>query len=144
MKISENWLREWVDTAATTKELEHQLIMSGTELDGVEPVASDFSNVVVGQIKSIEQHPDADRLRVCQVDIAADALIQIVTNAPVELEQKVPVAMIGAVLPIPNEKPLKIKKGKLRGVESFGMFCGSETLGMGEAGEGLLEIPADA
>ena len=146
MKVSENWLREWVELEATTDEIAHQLIMSGTELDGTDPVASAFTDVRVGQIKSIEQHPDADRLRVCQVNIGSDVLLQIVTNAAVELEQKVPVAMIGAILPSnnPDEKPLKIKKGKLRGVLSQGMFCGSETLGMGEGGEGLLPIPDDA
>ena len=144
MKLSENWLREWVNPEATTDELAHQLIMSGTELDGIDPVASAFTNVVIGQIKTIEQHPDADRLRVCQVDVAADELIQIVTNASIEVDQKVPVAMIGAQLPEADGKIFKIKKSKLRGVLSQGMFCGSETLGMGEAGEGLLEIPADA
>ena len=144
MKLSEKWLREWVNPDVTTDELAHQLIMSGTELDGIEPVASAFTNVVVGQIKQIEAHPDADRLRVCQVDVGSDELLQIVTNAQVELEQKVPVAMIGAQLPEPDGKIFKIKKSKLRGVLSQGMFCGSETLGMGEAGEGLLEIPANA
>lgn len=146
MKISENWIREWVQLDASTDEIAEQLIMAGTELDGIEPVATDFTDVIVGQIKTIEAHPDADRLRVCQVDIATDELLQIVTNAPVELEQKVPVAMIGAVLPSTqaDEKPLKIKKGKLRGVESYGMFCGAETLGMEEAGEGLLPIPESA
>ncbi len=146
MKVSENWLREWVELDATTDEVAHQLIMAGTELDGIDPVASAFTDVRVGQIKSIEQHPDADRLRVCQVNIGTDELLQIVTNATVELEQKVPVAMIGAILPSSdaNEKPLKIKKGKLRGVLSQGMFCGSETLGMGEGGEGLLAIPDSA
>lgn len=144
MKISENWLREWVSLDATTEEIAHQLIMAGTELDGIEPVASAFTNVVVGQIKTIESHPDADRLRVCQVDVAADELIQIVTNATVEVEQKVPVAMIGAQLPEPDGKIFKIKKSKLRGELSQGMFCGSETLGMGDTGEGLLEIPKDA
>ena len=145
MKVSENWLREWVELDATTEEISHQLIMSGTELDGIDPVASAFTDVRVGQIKSIEQHPDADRLRVCQVDIGEDELLQIVTNASVDLEQKVPLAMIGAILPSADagEKPLKIKKGKLRGVLSQGMFCGAETLGMGES-EGLLPIPSDA
>ncbi len=145
MKVSEKWLREWVNLdGKTSEEIEHQLIMSGTELDGVEPVASAFTNVVTGQIKSIEPHPDADRLTVCQVDVATDELIQIVTNAKVEVGQKVPVAMIGANLPDESGKPFKIKKSKLRGVLSQGMFCGSETLGMGEAGEGLLAIPDDA
>ncbi len=144
MRISEKWLREWVNPDATTDELAHQLIMSGTELDGIEPVASAFTNVVVGQIKTIEQHPDADRLRVCQVDVGTQELLQIVTNASVEAEQKVPVAMIGAQLPESDGKIFKIKKSKLRGVLSQGMFCGSETLGMGEANEGLLEVPTDA
>ena len=144
MKLSENWLREWVNPNATTDELAHQLIMSGTELDGIDPVASAFTNVIIGQIKSIEQHPDADRLRVCQVDVGADEPIQIVTNAQVEVDQTVPVAMIGAQLPEADGKVFKIKKSKLRGVLSQGMFCGSETLGMGEAGEGLLEVPHDA
>ena len=150
MRVSEKWLREWVslDASVTTAEIERQLIMAGTELDGVDPVASNFTNVVVGQIKSIEQHPDADRLRVCQVDVGEnenkDENIQIVTNASVVEDQKVPVAMIGANLPDEKGKPFKIKKSKLRGVLSQGMFCGSETLGMGEAGEGLLEIPDDA
>ena len=143
MKVSEKWLREWVELDATSAEIEHQLIMAGTELDGINPVASGFTNVIVGQIKSIEQHPDADRLRVCQVDVGTDELLQIVTNASVAVDQKVPVAMIGANLPDNEGKPFKIKKSKLRGVLSQGMFCGSETLGMGEAGEGLLDIPAD-
>ena len=144
MKISEKWLREWVKLDATTEEIERQLIMSGTELDGIYPVASAFSNVVVGQIKTIEPHPDADRLRVCQVDVADDRLLQIVTNASVEMDQKVPVAKIGAKLPEADGKIFKIKKSKLRGVLSEGMFCGSETLGMGDAEEGLLPIPSDA
>ena len=144
MKVSEKWLREWVSLDATTEEIEHQLIMSGTELDGIEPVAFAFSNVIVGQIKSIEQHPDADRLRVCQVDVAGDEYLQVVTNATIEVDQKVPLAMIGAKLPEADGTVFKIKKSKLRGVLSQGMFCGSETLGMGETGEGLLAIPADA
>jgi len=141
MKVSEKWLREWVELDATTAEIEHQLIMSGTELDGADPIASAFTNVVVGQIKSIEAHPDADRLRVCQVDVAGDDLIQIVTNATVDVDQKVPVAMIGAQLPEADGKIFKIKKSKLRGVLSQGMFCGAETLGMAGEGEGLLAIP---
>ncbi len=144
MKISESWLREWVNPDISTGQLAHQLIMSGTEIDAMEPVASAFTNVVVGQIKRTEQHPDADRLTVCQVDVGADELIQVVTNAKVEEGQKVPLAMIGAELPEPDGKVFKIKKSKLRGVLSQGMFCGAETLGMGDAGEGLLEVPQDA
>ncbi len=144
MKVSENWLREWVQLDATTEEVAHQLIMAGTELDGIDPVASSFTDVVVGQIETIEQHPNADRLRVCQVNVGDENLIQVVTNATVEVSQKVPVAMIGAVLPEPDGKAFKIKESKLRGVFSQGMFCGSETLGMGEGSEGLLPIPDSA
>jgi len=150
MKVSEKWLREWVNLdGKTSEEIERQLIMSGTELDGVDPVASAFTKVLTGQIKSIEQHPDADRLTVCQVDVGANELIQIVTNASVVQDQKVPVAMIGANLPDEQGKPFKIKKSKLRGVLSQGMFCGAETLGLSGAvadksGEGLLIIPDDA
>ncbi len=150
MKVSEKWLREWVNLdGKTSEEIEHQLIMSGTELDGVDSVASAFTHVVTGQIKSLEQHLDADRLTVCQVDVGADELIQIVTNASVAQDQKVPVAMIGANLPDEQGKPFKIKKSKLRGESSQGMFCGAETLGLSGAiaeksGEGLLIIPDDA
>ncbi len=150
MKVSEKWLREWVNLdGKTSEEIEHQLIMSGTELDGVDPVASAFTYVVIGKIKSVEQHPDADRLTVCQVDVGADELIQIVTNASVVQDQKVPVAMIGANLPDEQGKPFKIKKSKLRGVLSQGMFCGADTLGLSgsvaeKSGEGLLIIPDDA
>lgn len=147
MKVSEQWLREWVDPAISVEELGHQLTMAGLELDGVEPVAATFTNVVIGQIESIEQHPDADRLRVCQVNVAADEHIQIVTNvASVVPGMKVPVAMIGAELPGDTpDKPFKIKKSKLRGVLSQGMFCGADTLGVGSGDdEGLLELPEDA
>ena len=144
MRVSENWLREWVKLEANTDEIAHQLIMSGTELDAIDPVASAFTKVVVGQIKTIEPHPDADRLRVCQVDVGAEENIQIVTNAMVTEGQKVPVAMIGAKLPEADGKVFKIKKSKLRGVLSQGMFCGAETLGIDEAGEGLLAVPEGA
>ena len=144
MKVSESWLREWIKTDAATEVIEHELIMSGTELDGVFPVASNFTQVVIGQIKEISQHPDADRLTVCQVDVGETALIQIVTNAKVEAEQKVPVARVGASLPNEDGSTFDIKESKLRGVLSQGMFCGGDTLGMGDRGEGLLPIPDDA
>jgi len=144
MKVSEKWLREWVKLDATTAEIEHQLIMAGTELDGIEPIASAFTDVIVGQIKQIEPHPNADRLSVCQVDVSIDGLLQIVTNVSVEVEQKVPVAMIGAQLPDFDGQVFQINKSKLRGVLSQGMFCGAETLGMKEVSEGLLTIPDNA
>lgn len=145
MKVSENWLREFVDPALDIETIAEKLTFAGVELDGIEPVASDFSHVVVGEIKQVEQHPDADRLKVCQVDIGDDAPIQIVTNvASVAEGQKVPVALVGAKLPEPDGSVFKIKKSKLRGVLSQGMFCGAETLGIDDDSEGLLAIPEDA
>lgn len=140
MKFSEQWLREWVNPQISTSELVEQLTMAGLEVDGVEPVAADFSNVVVGEIVQVEAHPDADKLRVCQVK-SDEAPVQVVcgaANAAVGL--KVPFAKLGAVLP----GDFKIKKAKLRGVESFGMLCAAEELGLSESSDGLLEFPADA
>lgn len=140
MKFSEQWLREWVNPDVTTAELSHQLTMAGLEVDAIEPVAAEFNNVVVGEVVSLEQHPDADRLRVCQVNVGSETL-SIVCGAPnVAQGQKVPAALIGAKLP----GGLKIKKSKLRGVESFGMLCSPVELGMADSSDGLMLLPADA
>ena len=140
MKFSEQWLREWVNPNVTTAELSHQLTMAGLEVDAIEPVAAEFNKVVVGEVVSLEQHPDADRLRVCQVDVGTETL-SIVCGAPnVAQGQKVPAALIGAKLP----GGFKIKKSKLRGVESFGMLCSPVELGMAESSDGLMLLPADA
>ncbi|HHC74412.1 MAG TPA: phenylalanine--tRNA ligase subunit beta, partial [Thiothrix sp.] len=147
MKVSEQWLRQWVNPAVSIEALGHQLTMAGLELEGIEPVAATFSKVVIGQIEAVEQHPDADRLRVCQVNVGETEHLQIVTNvASVAPNMRVPVAMIGAALAGETpEKPFKIKKSKLRGVLSQGMFCGADTLGVSTGNdEGLLELPADA
>ncbi|HEC05004.1 MAG TPA: phenylalanine--tRNA ligase subunit beta, partial [Thiothrix sp.] len=144
MKVSEQWLRELVNPKLDIEDIAEKLTFAGVELEGIEPVASDFSKVVVGQITKIEQHPDADRLKVCQVSLG-DESIQIVTNvASVEVGQKVPVATVGARLPEPDGTIFKIKKSKLRGVLSQGMFCGSETLGIDDETDGLLTIPDNA
>lgn len=145
MKVSEQWLRELVNPEQDIESIGERLTFAGVELDGIEPVASDFTNVVVGKIISVEQHPDADRLRVCQVNVGVEEPIQIVTNvANVVPEMLVPVAMIGAKLPEKDGSVFKIKKSKLRGVLSQGMFCGAETLGIDDESEGLLEIPENA
>ena len=145
MKFSEQWLREWVNPAVNTDELVEQLTMAGLEVDGVESVAGDFSGVVVGEITAIEQHPDADKLRVCQV-AGGEQLAQVVCGAAnARLGLKIPFATVGALLPPgPDGKPFKIKKAKLRGVESFGMLCAEEELGMADKSDGLMELPADA
>ncbi|MFA7554002.1 MAG: phenylalanine--tRNA ligase subunit beta [Spongiibacteraceae bacterium] len=144
MKISEQWLREWVNPAASTDELVETITMAGLEVDGIEPVAGKFSGVVVGEIISIEQHPDADKLRVCQV-AGGSEVVQVVCGAPnARAGIKVPFATVGAVLPSDDAKGFKIKKAKLRGVESFGMLCAEQELQLSDASEGLMELPADA
>ena len=140
MKFSEQWLREWVNPSIDAAELCHQLTMTGLEVDGREPVAADFTQVVVGKILQAEQHPDADKLRVCQVDVAADEPLQIVCGAAnARAGISVCVATVGACLP----GGFKIKKAKLRGVASHGMLCSASELGMSEQSSGIMELPAD-
>jgi phenylalanyl-tRNA synthetase beta chain len=141
MKFSEKWLREWVNPDVDTATLVAQLTLAGLEVDAVEPVAGDFKGVLVGQVVSVESHPDADKLRLCKVDVAADELLSIVCGASnVRLDLKIPVAVIGAVLP----GNFKIKKAKLRGAESFGMLCSAKELGMADNADGLMELATDA
>jgi len=141
MKFSEQWLREWVNPPVSTAELAEQLTMAGLEVDAIEAVAGDFDKVVVGEVISLEPHPDADKLRVCQVDVGGKAPLQIVCGAAnVHAGMKAPVALIGASLP----GDFKIKKSKLRGVESFGMLCSAKELGLAENADGLLPLAADA
>ncbi|MDO7540316.1 phenylalanine--tRNA ligase subunit beta [Acinetobacter nosocomialis] len=141
MKISENWLRTWVNPAIDSNTLSDQLTMLGLEVDELAPVAKPFTGVVVGEVLTVEQHPDADRLRVTTVNIGTGEPLQIVCGAPnVRAGMKAPVATIGAVLP----GDFKIKKGKLRGVESQGMLCGASEIDLEDKIDGLLELPADA
>ena len=141
MQFSEKWLREWVNPSISTEALVEQLTMAGLEVDGTEPVAGQFNNVVVAEIESIEQHPDADKLRVCQVNVGEDELVTIVCGAPNARQGlRIPCAKVGAVLP----GDFKIKKAKLRGVPSFGMLCGASELGLEEKSPGLMELPSDA
>ncbi len=140
MKFSEQWLRGWVNPQVTRDELVARLSMAGLEVDSVTPAAGVFSGVVVGEVLSTEQHPDADKLRVCQVSNGAETF-QVVCGAPnVRPGLKIPFAMIGAELP----GDFKIKKAKLRGVESNGMLCSQAELQVGEGNDGLMELPADA
>ena len=140
MKFSEQWLRSLVNPPVSSEELVADLSMAGLEVDGVAPVPGAFTGVVVGEVLRVEQHPDADRLHVCQVSNGKDSM-QVVCGAPnVRAGLKVPFAMIGARLP----GDFKIKKAKLRGVESNGMLCSAVELQLGEDNSGLLELPADA
>lgn len=141
MKFSEQWLREWVNPSVSTEELCHQLTMAGLEVDAVEPVAAAFSGVVVAEVLSVEPHPDADKLRVTQVNVGDAEPVQIVCGAAnVRAGLRVACAVVGAELP----GDFKIKKAKLRGVPSNGMLCSASELGLADSSSGLMELPADA
>jgi phenylalanyl-tRNA synthetase beta chain len=146
MKISESWLREWVNPTVDTATLAEQITMAGLEVDAVEPVAGKFSGVIVAEIAAVVPHPDAEKLRVCQVNTGSGEYLQVVCGAPnARAGMRVPFATVGAVLPglSPNEA-VKIKKAKLRGVESHGMLCAQTELNAGGDESGLWELPEDA
>ncbi|WP_372832245.1 YtpR family tRNA-binding protein, partial [Pontibacterium sp.] len=144
MKFSEQWLRELVNPAVDTAELAHQVTMAGLEVDEVEAVAKDFSGVIVGEILTAEQHPNADKLQVCTVSNGSEE-VQVVCGAPnARAGLKTAFATVGAVLPTPDGEAFKIKKAKLRQVESFGMLCAEDELGLSEDHGGIMELAADA
>jgi phenylalanyl-tRNA synthetase beta chain len=139
MLISEAWLREWVNPQITTETLMAQVTMAGLEVDGDEPAAADFSGVIVGEIISAEKHPEADKLQICNVSNGTEE-IQVVCGAKnARAGLKTAFATVGAVLP----GDFKIKKAKLRGVESFGMLSSAKELGIGEDNDGIMELPSD-
>ncbi|MBT8519385.1 phenylalanine--tRNA ligase subunit beta [Polynucleobacter paneuropaeus] len=147
MQFSESWLRQYVNPELDSAALGHAMTMAGLELEEQRSVAPAFTQIVVAQILSAEQHPDADRLKVCKVNAGTGQELQIVCGAPnARPGIKIPCALVGAQLP-PSEvggKPFQIKVGKLRGVESQGMLCSGKELGLGDDHEGILELPADA
>jgi phenylalanyl-tRNA synthetase beta chain len=146
MQFPESWLREFCNPPLTTQQLADTLTMGGLEVEELRPVAPPFSRVVVGEIREAVQHPDADRLRVCQVDVGQGSLLNIVCGAPnARAGIKVPCALVGAQLPAGEDgKPFLIKLGKLRGVESQGMLCSARELQLSEDHAGLLELAPDA
>lgn len=138
MKLSEHWLRELVDPALSTAQLADLLTFGGIEVEAVEPVALAFDRVVVAEVLSVEKHPQADRLNVCQVNAGA-APLTIVCGAPnVRAGMRVPAALVGARLP-----GMEIKLAKVRGVESHGMLCSATELGLSDDASGLLELGTD-
>ncbi|WP_137917955.1 phenylalanine--tRNA ligase subunit beta [Hydrogenophaga sp. 2FB] len=146
MQFPESWLRAFCNPPLSSQQLADTLTMAGLEVEELQPVAPPFSKVVVGEIISAEQHPNADRLRICQVNVGQGDLLNVVCGAPnARAGIKVPCALVGAELP-PGEdgKPFQIKLGKLRGVESQGMLCSARELKLSEDHGGLLELPADA
>ncbi|MGE3346318.1 MAG: phenylalanine--tRNA ligase subunit beta [Ramlibacter sp.] len=146
MQFPESWLREFCNPPISTGQLAETLTMAGLEVEELKPVAPPFTRIVVGEIKEAVQHPNADRLRVCQVDAGQGALLNIVCGAPnARVGIKVPCALVGAELPPGADgKPFIIKTGKLRGVESQGMLCSAQELQLSEDHGGLLELAADA
>lgn len=141
MKISEQWLREWVSPKMTTQELADCLTMAGLEVGGIESAAPPLAKIVVGRISAIEAHPDADRLRVCMVDVGQAAPLQIVCGASNARQgMHAPVALVGAVLP----NGTKIGKTKVRGVASAGMLCAAVELGLEDHSPGLMDLGTHA
>ena len=146
MQFPESWLRSFCNPPLSTQALAHTLTMAGLEVEELRPVAPPFSQVVVGEIVEAVQHPNADRLRVCKVDVASGTLLEIVCGAPnARVGIKVPCALVGAQLPPAEDgKPFLIKLGKLRGVESQGMLCSAKELQLDDDHSGLLELSLDA
>ena len=141
MKVSENWLREWVNPDVSGEQLGERLTMAGLELDAMDTAAPDLDGVVVARIEAIEPHPDADRLKVCRVNAGDNqSPRQVVCGAPnVRVDMLAAFAIEGTVLPNGS----KIEATQLRGVDSSGMLCSSAELGLDEDAEGLLELDTD-
>jgi phenylalanyl-tRNA synthetase beta chain len=139
MKFSEKWLRTFANPPLDTRELAHALTFAGLEVEEIEAVAPEFERVVVGEVLTVEKHPAADRLTVCQVNVGVAPLTVVCGASNVRPAMKVPTALIGARLPA-----IEIKAAKVRGVESHGMLCSEKELGLSEEASGLMTLPADA
>jgi phenylalanyl-tRNA synthetase beta chain len=139
MKISLQWLRDWVDPGQDVPALAHALTMAGLEIEGIESAAPPLGRIVVGEVRSVTKHPDAEKLNVCRVWTGREEL-QIVCGAPnVRVGMKAPLALVGAKLP----NGVEIKQAKLRGVESAGMLCSARELGLSEDASGLFDLPSE-
>jgi len=146
MQFSEAWLREWIDPDLDTAQLAHLLTMSGLEVEACEPVAPAWSNIVVGAVTAVAVHPNADKLKVCTVDVGAPQSLQIVCGAPnVSEGMRAPVALVGAKLPARDgEAEIEIGRANMRGVDSEGMLCSARELGLSEDRDGLMSLPPEA
>ena len=144
MIFSNTWLKEWIDHQMSIDDLMESLTMAGLEVDGCTPVAHQFSEIIVGEVQSVEKHPNADKLSLCAVTDGVD-IYQVVCGAEnVVPGMKAPFAKVGAEIILPEkEKPFEIKGTTIRGIESNGMLCSAEELGLEEKSEGILELPAD-
>ncbi|HET7587834.1 MAG TPA: phenylalanine--tRNA ligase subunit beta [Gammaproteobacteria bacterium] len=141
MRVSESWLREWVEPELDAAQLAEALTLAGLECGAPEPVGGEFSDVVVGEVTALRAHPDADKLRIAEVDAGQAEPLTIVCGAPnVRVGMKAPVALVGAKLP----GGVKIRAAKLRGQPSAGMLCSARELSLSVDAAGLMELPADA
>lgn len=148
MKISYNWLKQFISTDKNPNELSQILTDIGLEVEGVEEIQGipgGLTGLVIGEVKTCQQHPNADRLRITTVDVGEASLLHIVCGAPnVAAGQKVVVATVGTtVYPLEGE-PFKINKSKIRGEVSEGMICAEDEIGLGKSHEGIMVLPADA
>jgi phenylalanyl-tRNA synthetase beta chain len=141
MNISTRWIREWANPDVSDSELSEKLTMAGLEVDRIAPVAPPFQGLVVGHVVNCEKHPNADKLSLCEIDVGDGSNLQIICGAPnVRKDLKVVVATVGSVLP----SKLKIKRAKLRGVESNGMLCSESEIGISDSHEGIIELDSSA
>jgi phenylalanyl-tRNA synthetase beta chain len=141
MRISEQWLREWVSPKLESAALANRLTLAGLEVASLEPAGSDLKGVVVGRIDSLREHPHADRLKLCSVDIGRRSKLEVVCGAPNAVTgMKVPVALPGTELP----NGVRVEKSEIRGVVSMGMLCSALELGLAESAEGILPLGSDA
>ena len=141
MQFNVEWLKQWVAVDLDAEQLAARLTAAGLEVDDMQPVAGAFTDVVVAEIEACEAHPDADKLHVCTVNDGGDERLQIVCGAPnARPGIRVPLARVGAVI----GPDFRIRKAKLRGVESSGMLCSAKELGLSDDHSGLMELPADA
>ncbi|HEY5621679.1 MAG TPA: phenylalanine--tRNA ligase subunit beta, partial [Pontiella sp.] len=139
MKVPVSWLKEYVDFEDTIEGLSDKLTFAGLEVEAIETIGSSFDGVVVGEVLTVEPHPDADKLRLCTVNYGAEETMQVVCGAPnVEVGGKYPFAPVGTTLPC----GITLKRAKIRGVESMGMLCAKDELGLGEDHSGLLVLDA--
>ena len=146
MDVPLKWLAEYVDWDLSVEELAHRLSMAGAEVESIKRSGSDWEHVVIGRVAAVEQHPNADRLRLATVDYGADAPLQVVCGAPnLAQGQTIAFAQVGAQLLDPSTRePRKLRKGKIRGVTSLGMVCSERELGLSDEHEGILELSTDA
>lgn len=144
MKIPLSWLKEFIDFSLTHEELEHRLTMAGLEVDGIEEAALPFKGIIVGKVLETSPHPEADKLTVATVSDGQESF-QVVCGAPNCKPGLITAfAKTGARLALDEEKPFKIKKSKLRGVESFGMLCSEAELGLAEESDSIIALPEDS